>query len=409
MHPRSISPLQHARRGNAAIGFAVVGLFVGGLGGLALDLGQIAGKRAELQAIVDAAALESAQELSVAGVPAAAIEARATEGAAARAAQDTLTRAATFGASVQESRTLITVSGRVVLPSFLPAKGPAVVEVEATAENIQKTPLCILMSEAHWGPRIELRDQASMTAPGCLIQVNGDIAVESTSTLVGARIQVSGRATGATIPVPLTGSLKIPDPFSRKFSVPQATQADCANAPRPSTWEHTGSLAPGIHCYPVIVPSGQSLRLLPGDHVFASILRLDGSARLEGEDVALVFTHAGQNEPLQASDASTISLYGRRSGLNAGMVISFPTAIRKGVRLNATGVRNLTGVVYVPTGVVELTSRGDVAEASDWTVIVAEQLILRDRTRLVINKDYAGSDVPVPRGVGPDGQIALRR
>lgn len=47
--------------------------------------------------------------------------------------------------------------------------------------------------------------------------------------------------------------------------------------------------------------------------------------------------------------------------------------------------------------------KDEVAEESDWTVVVAKEIMLKGATRLTPNTDYAGSDVAVPVGVGPSG------
>ena len=55
----------------------------------------------------------------------------------------------------------------------------------------------------------------------------------------------------------------------------------------------------------------------------------------------------------------------------------------------------------VPT--TSAPSIGLAASDSDWTVIVAKQVIATGSARIRINADYEGSDVPVPNGVGPSG------
>jgi hypothetical protein len=58
---------------------------------------------------------------------------------------------------------------------------------------------------------------------------------------------------------------------------------------------------------------------------------------------------------------------------------------------------------------------GDMAEGSQWSVIVARNINLSANARLVINSDYAGSPVPVPTGVGnqagggANGPLRLRQ
>ena len=52
---------------------------------------------------------------------------------------------------------------------------------------------------------------------------------------------------------------------------------------------------------------------------------------------------------------------------------------------------------------------GKVADASAYTVIVVNRLEM-DTANLVVNANYAASDVPVPDGLGPNStSIALER
>lgn len=406
--PHDASHMWQSQRGNTAITFALMATVLAGMGGAALDQANILNQRARLQAVVDAVALASAHELSIPAIPARAIEQTATTAASDQFNLNSLAPRAAFDASVHERRNAIDVHGTLTIPSLMPNQTPRAVTASATAENLQRTPLCLLMVYEHWGAKIQLKNDASLHAPGCLVQVNGDIDVASTSTLVGEKIHAEKTARGATIPKAVTDVLPIPDPFATTLARPTVTEDDCRHDT--VAWRHvSGTLLPGKHCATLIVPAGESLRLEPGDHLFRHELRLEDGARLDGVDVALVFTNDGVNNPLKAADTSVISLEGRRDGPFAGMVLSFATIVRKGLKLNATGVRNLTGVVYMPKGIIELEANGDVAEASDWTVIVSEQLILSGKARLVINKNYAGSDVPVPSGVGPDNKIILRR
>lgn len=55
---------------------------------------------------------------------------------------------------------------------------------------------------------------------------------------------------------------------------------------------------------------------------------------------------------------------------------------------------------------MRISSSGDVAAKSDWTVIVAKNLRLSGNPNLVMNANYAASDVDVPAGVGPQGGSA---
>ena len=68
--------------------------------------------------------------------------------------------------------------------------------------------------------------------------------------------------------------------------------------------------------------------------------------------------------------------------------------------LNSDAIKELTGTVYIPNATLRIDGTKVTAEASDWTVIATRALKLTDKPRVQINANYAGSQVPVPGGVG---------
>ncbi len=62
----------------------------------------------------------------------------------------------------------------------------------------------------------------------------------------------------------------------------------------------------------------------------------------------------------------------------------------------ATGV---IGVACLSTFVVNANQV--VADQSEYTAVVARRIDLSQAPRLVINTNYGGTDVPVPKGLGP--------
>ena len=63
-------------------------------------------------------------------------------------------------------------------------------------------------------------------------------------------------------------------------------------------------------------------------------------------------------------------------------------------------VDRLLGTIYLPMSRLIVSATGAVAEASQWSVVVARNVNLSQQARLTINTDYEGSPVPVPIGVG---------
>ncbi len=76
--------------------------------------------------------------------------------------------------------------------------------------------------------------------------------------------------------------------------------------------------------------------------------------------------------------------------------------------INANRATKLTGTIYLPEGQLYIGAKAPVAQVSDYTVILARRLELFDGPNLVLNTNYAGSDVPVPQDLGPIGLKDLR-
>jgi hypothetical protein len=149
--------------------------------------------------------------------------------------------------------------------------------------------------------------------------------------------------------------------------------------------------------------SGNAVLVLePGEHWFRrGKLVVKDNARLEGSDVVLFF---GNLSRFEFEDHAMISLEGRKTGAYAGMVMVAGRGNQEDFRLSSDRISSLLGVVYVPNALLIIDGgRSDIAKDSDWTVIVARSIQLRGAPSLVINANYAGSDVPVPSGVGPRG------
>jgi hypothetical protein len=69
----------------------------------------------------------------------------------------------------------------------------------------------------------------------------------------------------------------------------------------------------------------------------------------------------------------------------------------------------MLGTIYIPEARLVIEGKDKVAEESDWTVIIAKQVNLKGSPSLVVNANYATSNVPVPIGVGPNKGAQLVR
>lgn len=385
----------------AAIAIPALALLVCG----GIDLAAVNADRAELQAIVDAAALDAAKQIAVAD--SVGVEARARAFIDAQTTNlDQITYSVTT--TVSPDRTSVTIDVNARRTSFfanmLPPGGWTM-DMSSTAVQMGRTPLCVLTTGGTAADLFDMRDQSRIRAPACLIQANSDITVSPGGGMAAALIQAAGLATGPISPAPQTDALPISDPFASMnlsppmpMCLPTQLVVDAG----------VQVLLPGVHCGSIVVRSNATLTLLPGDHFFLKgTLQLKQNSTIIGDNVALVFD---KDSSFQFQDSSRIRLRGRRSGQFAGFVVATTRDNRGTFEISSDSARELLGTVYIPGAKFVVTGTRPVADQSAWTVIVAKSIQMRGSPSLVINANYAASSVPVPTGVGPRaGAVRLAR
>ena len=394
-------------RGSIALKFALAVPAIAMLSVGAIDLFAVTAAQTRLQAIADAGAL--------AGAPALAL---ATDGAAARE------RAASFVAgqlsqwsdapTVVETYEVVTQGGqrgiRVLLQAnrtsffanMLPPGGWNF-KGEATATSVGLVPLCVLVTGTTANRVLHVRDTGRMTAPSCMVHSNRDIEV-SGGAITAAAVQAVTSAGGAISPAANTGAAPIDDPFAnldldRAFGPGAGCTAAAATVGKVSVSSGVHYVSPGNHCGGIEATGDARIVLQSGEHYFLTgNLLIDGSARLEGEDVVLLFDVASK---FAFQSAARVNLEGRQSGAFAGLVMASLRGNQQDFVISADHVDSLLGVIYVPSARLIVEGTADVARDSAWTVIVARELRLSGSPSLFINANYDASDVPVPSGVGP--------
>jgi hypothetical protein len=385
------------RRGSTAIIFAIAVPALALLACGAADLTSLTTDRSTMQDVADAAALSAAKELGI-GAPSG-ITARADAFADAQltdvARRVSYTVTTTIGAKNQ-----VTVAIDGSRPSFfgnlLPPGGWAI-HVRSTAAALGQVPLCVLSTGAGNGNVINLSGSSQATANGCMVQSDSNVTVTGGARLAAGMVQSTGAATGNISPAPQVGAPAIPDPFaSMNITVPLPL---CSPLDLLVT---VGAqvLAPGVHCGNITVQNGATLTLLPGEHYFLKgQLTMQQTSTLNGTDVVLIFD---SNSQFQFDDSSQVNLSGRLTGPYAGFVIATTRTNTKTFGISSSGARTLLGTIYIPKATLQVTGTGNsIADQSAWTVVVAQSIQLTGSANLVINSNYASSNVPVPMGVGP--------
>lgn len=391
---------RRCERGNLVVITGLMAIPLSMIVVMTLEMVSLSNEKSRMQAAVDAAALAGARELAVAGGAA-----RNASGFAETFAFNQVADLAprvTMNFTASQTVDGFQVSGVGLRGSFfgnMVPPGGFKIEVNATAEALNRQPLCILALPEKEDPvGLSAISNASIQADNCLVHSNRDILTKDNAAIKAGTIQAFGTATGAGYaPAANSGALTVNDPFKGR-NIRRGDACESLNPiPRIIEANDTQNLAAAVHKREIIVKDNATLLLRPGEHYFCQNLTMQGNSKVRGDNVVLIFDQIGT---FTATDNSNISLTGRTGGGWAGFVIVASRNNEKDMEISSSSVDKLLGTIYVPEATLVINAAGSVAEASKWSVVVAKEIKLDLNARLVINTDYAGSGVPVPMGVG---------
>jgi hypothetical protein len=155
-----------------------------------------------------------------------------------------------------------------------------------------------------------------------------------------------------------------------------------------------------VYCGGIDIDGNASVTFLPGIYAISGgELAFEGSARIFGRHVGFYIMGDAR---VEFTGNATVDLGGPRTGPLAGLLL-FQQRVGGTVtehRISANNVRNLTGTIYMPRGILRIGGNNRVAEGSAYTAVVVRRLRVEGAADLVINTDYGSTDVPVPAGLG---------
>ncbi len=360
-----------------------------------LELTAISNDHAKLQAAADAGALAGAGRLSVATGTASAPTDTATTVTKQTASQSGITSQVNVEVSVAQDNSAVTVVATTTHTPIVDLLGARTITVTAKAENMGHIPLCVLQTGTGG---IRLQNSARIRATGCAVHANDDIKVDGGAMIQSDRTEAVGTILGPVSPAGFSGAMNIDDPFASMNLNPPL---DCIGKPL-TIKELSGlvlPLLPGVHCERWEVEKNATLILLPGVHYFMDDLNAHENAIITGDDVVLIF---GSTKKVNFADKAQVTLGARKSGPFAGFLLVTGRDNTQTFTIASDHVSKLLGTIYIPNATLDVETSGNVAQDSAWSIIVAENLTLKQNPNLVINTGYVGSGVPVPDGVGPN-------
>jgi Flp pilus assembly protein TadG len=410
---------KRGQRGHIALITAVAALPISLAVVCAVELTALSGERAKMQAAVDAAALAGAREIGVSGGAERNIKAF-TERFATEQTQEIIPHVRTRFTAEQLPGGSIQIDGVGVRNSFfgnMVPKGGFVIRVRSLAEALNQQPLCVVATGSSTVTlAIDATERGRILAPDCMVHSNANIQLSDQAEIDAGTIQASGVAEGdGYSPEANDGALVLRDPFKsrgikRKNACPAwpAPSGAPPSGPLPTGAPAAGvaptrvissgvlQLKPGILRWRYSAKGTGQIKLAPGEYYFCEPLTIEEQASLIGDNVVLIF----ENGALNATGNARVSLTGRRSGSWAGFVLVSTRENQTDTIISSTFVDKLLGIIYFPNSNLFVDAQGSVAEDSLWSVVIARTIALKGETTLVINDNYAGSGVPVPKGVG---------
>lgn len=412
-------------RGGIAMSFSLALIPLLGCVALAVDVSTWIAARTELQRIADGAAITSARELRVGFATPEQIAQAAqayAEAAIATGAKTAIAPIVTAEVSAERDTVTIAVSSEVS-PIFSRIFNTPMTHVAVTATALLsgREPVCMIgtttSSSSSSSAGIRLRDMAHLDADECGIFSNGhgasSIRIHGSPRLRAGLACAAGAIdrSGGSIDAELQEYCPpIGDPLEHRQSL-ISNHSICNLAGsflEPIRYDTPGEhyRDTSHHCRTIIVENGARLVFGNGTHHLGGeglIVRNGGS--VTGDNVTLVFRGGST---FRFEEDSRISFTASRSGPLAGILfVQQPTQDTQNFVISSNDARQLLGTIYLPTGRLRIDASAPVAGDSAYTAIVAREIDISNQARLVLNTDYAATDVPVPEGVGPRSRISL--
>ncbi|HEV7694301.1 MAG TPA: pilus assembly protein TadG-related protein [Hyphomonadaceae bacterium] len=392
---------------SAMIAMAMVTLIAGGV----IDYASLRMQQADVQHAADAAALAAAHELALAA------DADQRVGPVAQTfVEANYSRAFKADAKIVEDgkavQVTVTSPPRVFFPGPI-GMNAKVVTAEAVAELMGETAnICVVTLDENSGRALSLEENASLDARNCAIYSNSTdkkgLSAIGASTIKGKLICTAGGKEGGAgnfDPEPVLDCPQLADPLAER---PMPAVGSCTFN-KVDKKDYVGHLSPGVYCGGVRLNGASNVVFDPGVYVIKDgDFRVGDTSKITGNGVGFFIT--GANARFEFTKNAHVHLSAPKTGPMAGLLFMEDRNLDKLTkhRITSDFADYLVGTIYLPRGSFLIDATQDVADESEFTVLVVRELELKDGPRLVLNTNYASSAVPVPEGVGNKGEKGAR-
>lgn len=400
------------QQGNVAVSFAVASVALVGIGGGALDYASTTSATAHLQGITDAAVLVAVSELKLSGATASqssTIKTVAAEYVKRNLKKSLLNPTVTVEVSPKDGTVDLKVSGGVDTKFFglLGLATSQTISTSARGRILGGMPLCVLALDESIEKTLTATNTAKLTATGCSVHANSThtqaIEAWGQALLATGLTCSAGGAVGGTAnyqPTAIQDCPAIPNPLASR-TTPSLTGCDHTSK---KITNGTHVLYPGRYCGGLKITGNARVEFNPGVYVIDSgKFEITGNATAIGENVGFFFR--GSNAFFGFHGQADVSFTAPKEGEMAGLLFfeNPDQTVSYVHEITSVNTKKLVGTVYLPKSELRVSingaNDGQVAEESAFTVIVARQVTLNGKSNLVLNTDFAATDVPVPPSI----------
>lgn len=304
--------------------------------------------------------------------------------------------------------------------------GDTTIQASAEAQLYGARNICIMALGDDQKVGVNFEQSARIEAGDCGIYSNS-MAVASVNTIDSSYIEstfvcAAGGHTGGKSNVStevLTDCPQVSDPLASRPMPNAPFQCD-------HKWLVLGSeenrvLEPGHYCGGLIIEGDADIEMKPGIYfISGGKFIVKDRARVLGENVSVIMNDITGS--IYFNDDASVTLSAPVDGPMAGIVIAshsrcgaktLTSAFMKIIgedchqrvfEIKSAKVSSLLGTIYVPEDRFIVNTTMPVSEQAAFTIILARYVQGQRSPTLVLNTDYAATDVPVPDGfIGAEG------
>lgn len=390
--------------GQFAMVTALVGLPLVVIGGYAVDINKIVGKKAHISAALDAAALASVVPANLTVVE--------RESFARQVFAENYFGDIPVSLEVDASRELVKITGTSSVPTlFGGIVGSEAVGVSDTASAALTVAdvVCVLALDPAGERSIEFLDQSTFFSPACSVQVNSTNELALVSDVVTPPVAksfcVGGVSRGEFTPFVKHACSAIDDPYA---NLTPPDDGPCVGIKKITNG--TNILSPGTFCDGLSIQGG-AVEFLPGVYIVKkATLEFRKGVIVNGDGVTFVLKD-GANIEIEKDAQVTLKAQG--SGAYAGVVFYqvpdlqevgkkavFPTETSI---ITSGGSLSITGTAYLPSQELIITSDSAVVSQSPATSFIAYRLKFAGKSNTQVHVDHEAGGLPPMQPRSDDG------